>query len=110
MANMKPYASQVTNSLAKPMFYVVGRRSPYMKLRNYLISVQKINSFWFSCKGQAPCKKTSKDLFSAQKWWFYLISCADVNVIFEHARKGLVTKGFILAAWRNQTVVKWTIA
>ena len=44
-ANMKPYASQVTNSLAKPMFYVVGRRSPYMKLRNYLISVQKINSF-----------------------------------------------------------------
>ncbi len=27
MANMKPYASQVTNSLAKPMFYVVGRRS-----------------------------------------------------------------------------------
>ena len=45
MANMKPYASQVTNSLAKPMFYVVGRRSPYMKLRNYLISVQKINSF-----------------------------------------------------------------
>ena len=27
-ANMKPYASQVTNSLAKLMFNVVSRRSP----------------------------------------------------------------------------------
>jgi len=37
-ANMKPYASQVTNSLAKSRFHVDGRRK---KTNNDLFSAQK---------------------------------------------------------------------